>query len=313
MRAREILEQVRYLIGDPSYSGYFDLNRAHRFICASSKHRFTRQSRTGVVFFDSTTSSYSLNLADVDEIEALYIRGGSGGGSWVQPVQSKAQASPPSSAVLGHRYIVATSPGGLWAAYTPGHIATATTADGNGAVTAWTQSEQTTGDVALVVDEDLYYTYDSTAASWTVVTQSTSGWEALVDVSAREFEHMQGSLVTSTGVTNQSRPRYYTWTGGATGSLRIYPRPDQSYDTKLSYVARPQDLTDSAYPLIPPAFQDMLVNLTAGYALQRSTDSATIFRGDRLVGEAMKWVSSLNDFSNRTTQSVDRTPRPFLR
>lgn len=311
MRTKEVVEQVKQLIGDPNYAGLLDVNRAHRFICMKGKQRFLRTSRIGAVFFNASTDAYTLNLTDVDELESLYIRGGAAG-TWVAPVRSKSQASPPSTAALGYRYIVADSPSGLWSAFTPGHIATAITADSDGTITAWEESTNSTGDVTLVIDEDTYYTYNADTVTWTAVETSVSSWQPLIEVSAREFEELRGSRTTRTGLQAAGRPMYYTWYGGPVANLRINPRPDGVYDVRVDYLARPDDLTDESVPRIPAAFHDLLVTLTAGYALQRSPVPTQIGRGDRFVAEALSGLRDLFDFSTRTSQSIDRAPREWL-
>jgi len=223
-------------------------------------------------------------------------------------VQDKDLSSPPTTEVPhGVRYIVAASPTGGWAGYTAGQIATydATT-------TSWSPSTPSTNDTLLVEDEDRHYTYSDGA--WSLVVTSTVGWTPLEEVSTRKFEEMRAAYTNkSTTLLTQAEPRYYKWIGGASATLAVTPTPDDTYDIRVDYVARPADITADTQPLLPLAFHDMLVTLSAAFALQRRSTPADITRGDRFFLQVQKDVKNLLNFSSRNKQSIDRKPRALVR
>jgi len=73
-RTRAILETVRELTKDPSFSSYGEINRAYREIGRLTHWNFLRRSSQNLLSFKASTSSYALDMSQMRRLTAIRFK-----------------------------------------------------------------------------------------------------------------------------------------------------------------------------------------------------------------------------------------------
>ena len=82
-RSQAILETVRELVKDPTYSSYADINRAHRQIGRLTNWNFLRKSSTSLLAFSGSTASYTLDMSAMRRLTAIRFKKTTAEQEWV--------------------------------------------------------------------------------------------------------------------------------------------------------------------------------------------------------------------------------------
>lgn len=76
MRGQKILSEVKYLLDDPTYSRYVEINQAYRKVCKLTKFNWLRETSETLLSFMASTSTYSLDMNRMRVLSGLYVKGG---------------------------------------------------------------------------------------------------------------------------------------------------------------------------------------------------------------------------------------------
>ena len=77
VKGSKILEEVQYLLDDPGYRRYVEINRAYRTLAKNTAWNWLRESSESLLEFASTVSSYTLDTSNVRRITNIWVKGGS--------------------------------------------------------------------------------------------------------------------------------------------------------------------------------------------------------------------------------------------
>lgn len=75
MTGEEILNEVRFLIGDASYPRYNEINDAFDEICRITNFKWLKRSDVGRIQFKPNQNEYVLNMRDMRRLERIWIYG----------------------------------------------------------------------------------------------------------------------------------------------------------------------------------------------------------------------------------------------
>lgn len=79
MTGREILDEVRVLINDPSYPRYNEINRAVQRISKLTNFNWLRETSEDLLSFNASESVYYLDMSNVRRLERLWVYGTASG------------------------------------------------------------------------------------------------------------------------------------------------------------------------------------------------------------------------------------------
>jgi len=75
MTGEQILNEVRFLIGDASYPRYNEINDAYDEICRITNFTWLRKSDVGRIQFKANQSEYILKMDDMRRLERIWVYG----------------------------------------------------------------------------------------------------------------------------------------------------------------------------------------------------------------------------------------------
>ena len=76
MKGKRILDEVRFLIHDPSYTRFHEINRAYRKICKLTDFNWLRKEDETAVAFSADTSTYTIPMSNIRVLQDVYVKGG---------------------------------------------------------------------------------------------------------------------------------------------------------------------------------------------------------------------------------------------
>lgn len=76
MKGKDVLTEVRYLIDDPTYSRFIEINQAYRKITKITQFNWLRVSDENMLSFVASTSSYTLDMTKMRVLQRIMVKGG---------------------------------------------------------------------------------------------------------------------------------------------------------------------------------------------------------------------------------------------
>lgn len=76
VKGGKILTEVQYLLDDPSYKRYVEINRAYRDVAKNTAWNWLRGSSETLLKFESTVSSYFIDSSNIRRITGIWVKGG---------------------------------------------------------------------------------------------------------------------------------------------------------------------------------------------------------------------------------------------
>ena len=188
----------------------------------------------------------------------------------------------------------------------------------------WLRAKSTTT-VALVADTDEYTLNLANARRVTAVrvagadATATDPFTKMEEVSFELFEqYVQDSEDADINYINrevEDIPWKYTLFVGASGpfgKIRITPIPETTYQIRVDYIKDVTEILPDTIPTMPHAYMHTLINLAAGYILERDPQRYTL--GMRYVNRAESTILNLvRDSQSNKTKDIDRKPQAWIK
>lgn len=149
---------------------------------------------------------------------------------------------------------------------------------------------------------------------WVRQSDGSQRWKLLEEAPPQLFESKVWGARDSDGSDDLARPKFYKLESGPTVELTVSPIPDQDYSAKVDYIEHVSEITAGSVPRLPPAYDDTVSLLAAGYILESSADAGKAGYGQTLIGRAEGLIESLvSDSAPNRTIDIDRVEQPWMR
>jgi hypothetical protein len=314
LRGKQILDRVRVKTKDSNYYSYDEINEAQSWLEKYAPFNYLRKSNILGAGLREDTKEYDLNLADVRRIEAIWI--GQAETTSVGDIEgiTLSGTDPVSIQITAHglttgREIIPSSVGGTTEINDNIYKITKTDADNftlqgtdSSNFTAWTSG----GEVAV---------YDVDDDTWVMMEEAPSRFfEERVKSNTNITNNVTtGTVVVTTTEVQTNRTTaawtYYLKAGDNNVSMKmvVSPIPSTTYRIKIDYLKNPTTISEDIIPDIPVSYYDMLINMSAGFILERSDKEgdrqlAGIYQ-NKARNELFKMV---NDTHANRSMSIDR-------
>lgn len=285
-RGKNLLDDIRRMIGDDTYYSFVEINQAHREILTKAPYNILRKSEIiGYGLYDDT-KEYDLNIANIRSIERIWIS--ESGTTSVGDIAgiTLSGTNPVSIQVTAHglssgRQILPEDVGGTTELNDNTYKITVT--DANNFTLNGTDSSDFTA-----------WTSGGTVSSWDI---DDGVWDLMVETTPQMYNDAHkdntqqtanvttGTVVTVTTEVTTNRVttnwKYYLKGGDSSPFMKmiVTPTPQTTYKLKIDYLASPSEISENTIPDVPPHYYDMLTLLAAAKILIREPDENKVALG----------------------------------